>query len=175
MKPFFFFLSILLLFNSCVTSKTTNEAEITSKIDQLYKYTTSSDSISSKELFSSDLKNILDEANRVSDADAQRIKNSDHPTDKPAAVESFIFTGVPDATKQKVKSIHVTGNTAEAVVEIEISEYKDGDKTYPALIWENTIQLINDNGWKIDNIIFTQRSTLREQLEAFILETKKGL
>ncbi|MDQ1803769.1 MULTISPECIES: hypothetical protein [Chryseobacterium] len=175
MKRLLFFLSLLLLFNSCVTSKSSNEKEITAKIDQLYKYTSPSNSTSSKELFSPDLKNILDQANRIADADAQRIKNSNYPTDKPAAVESFIFTGVPDATNQKIKSINVTGNTAEAIVEMEISEYKADDKIYPTLVWENTIQLINDKGWKIDNIIFTQRSTLKEQLKAFIIETKKAL
>ncbi|MDC8104160.1 hypothetical protein MTQ00_06365 [Chryseobacterium sp. B21-037] len=58
---------------------------------------------------------------------------------------------------------------------MEISEYKADDKIYPTLVWENTIQLINDKGWKIDNIIFTQRSTLKEQLKAFIIETKKAL
>ncbi|MBK1896825.1 hypothetical protein [Chryseobacterium paridis] len=175
MKHLFSCLCILLIFNSCVTSKTTSEVEVSSKIDQLYKYTTSSNSISSKDLFSPDLKNILDEAHSVSVADAERIKKSDHPTDKPAMVESFIFTGVPDATKQKVTKINITGNTAEATVELEIGEYKADDKTYPAVVWENSIQLINDNGWKIDNIIFTERSNLKEQLKAFITETKKGL
>lgn len=175
MKRLLFCLIILSVFSGCVTNKTPNEAEITSKIDNLYKYNTSSDSIPSTDLFSTDLKKILDEANNEAKADAERIKKSEHPTDKPAMVESFIFTGVPDATNQKIKKISVTGNNAEAIVELEISEYKAGDKTYPAVIWENTIQLVNDKGWKVDDIIFTERSTLKQQLKDFTSETQKGL
>lgn len=171
MKNLFFCLSILFFFSSCSKNNTSAETEISSKIEAVYKST----AISSKNLFSSDLQNLLDEANKAADADAEKVRKSDHPTDKPAMVESFIFTGVPDVTKQKVKKITITGNTAEAIVEIKTNEEKIDGKTYPATIWENTIQLINDKGWKIDNIIFTRNSTLKNQLKDFISETKKGL
>lgn len=171
MKKLFFCLSILFIFSSCSRNSTSAETEISSKINTLYAGTESS----SKDLFSTDLQNLLDEAHKVADADAERVKKSSHPTDKPAMVESFIFTGIPDATTQKVKKITVKDNTAEASVEMKTNEEKIEGKTYPATVAESTIKLINDKGWKIDNIIFTEQPTLQDQLKDFISETKKGL
>lgn len=172
MEKLIFCLSILLLLGSC-TNRKSNETEITSAIDQFYKYASSQDSLVLKELISPGLKDLLKAANQVADADVENIKKSKNPSDKSAAIESFIFTGVPDTTTQKLEKITVTGNNAEATVELKIDEYKSEDKLYPAVRWENTIQLINDGGWKVDNIIFNEKPTLKQQLESFILEANK--
>ncbi|MDH6253930.1 hypothetical protein M2347_003657 [Chryseobacterium sp. H1D6B] len=169
MKQLFFYLSILLFFSSCATSKKSDHSEISSKITKLFKSEKSSDPIPLKDLISSDLKNILDEVTNVSNADAERVKKSDHPTDKPSLIEGSIFTGTYDgATKYTVKKIIINGDIAEAVVELEDSG------SSPTAKWEDTVYLINENGWKIDNIIFPEKVALKNKLKDFISETKKG-
>ncbi|TKC10149.1 hypothetical protein FA048_08070 [Pedobacter polaris] len=170
MKQIFFYLSMLLFFSSCnVNNKTSAENEINSKIDSLFK----DYDFTSTAIYSTDLRNLLNEAIGMAKADAERILRSDHPTDKPRTMEDLTFTGVLDGTKQKVKKIAITGNTAEAIVEIEASEAESEGKIYPAVIWETKVQLINENGWKIDNIIYTDKPTYKNQIKYFISETKK--
>jgi hypothetical protein len=169
MKQLFFYLIILLFFNGCATSKKSADSEISSKITKLFKSERSSDAIPLKDLISADLKNILDEVTNVSNADAERVKNSDHPTDKPSMIEGSIFTGMYEgATKYTIKKILITGDIAEAVVELE------NNQSSPSVKWEDTVYLISENGWKIDNIIFPQKVALKNQLKDFITETKKG-
>ena len=179
MKHLFLYLSVFLLFTNCKKSENRPKnfganAEITEKIDSLYAFDKSSLSCSvctiPKNLFSSDLEKILNEANTVSRADAERIKNSDYPTDKPMMLEGSTFTGVYEGfTKYKLKTITVTGNKAEAIVAFEY------DHADPKAIWNATVSLINEKGWKVDNIIFSQKTVLKNQLNDFIVETKKGL
>jgi hypothetical protein len=176
MKQLFFCLSIFLLFTSCKKNepqpKIPADTEITQKVKIFYgSYGKSSDAIYEaipKELLSADLEKTIREVNDITNADIKKIKNSDHPTDKPKILETEgpIFT--PAFTDYKIKSINLMENTkpvgmsADAVIELE-------DKNNPGSKWSNTVHLINtlDSGWRIDNVEF-DKGNFKKTLQEFI-------
>lgn len=173
MKPLFFYLSVFLLFTSCKENEKrtkTSEAQISSKVNQMYTYDKSAKLLPiPNDLLSSDLEKLVTETEKVSKKDEERIKNSKHPFDKPMTLESSLMTDAPDAhTGFKIKKITEKGNTAEVVTEFQY------DYTVPKSVIETRTILINKNGWKIDNIIYTKdpKDNLKTSLQDFINYTK---
>ncbi|EJL67504.1 hypothetical protein [Chryseobacterium populi] len=158
MKHLIIYLGAFLLFTGCI-NKDHHSEEITEKLKTFYTtYGKSSDilyeSSISKDLFSADLEKILQEAVATSKADIEKVKKSDHPTDKPLLLEGSIFTGLYEGfTAYKIRSIDVKENSkplsANVTVDLENSNFPDTR-------WTDIIQLINvpDKGWRIDNIKF---------------------
>lgn len=79
MKPLFLLLSICLIFTACRKTETHADQDITQRINQLYTtYGGSGEELYDKpineDLFSPELKKILQDAISVSKADMERIK-----------------------------------------------------------------------------------------------------
>lgn len=145
------------------------------QVDELYKkYGKSNEAIYhepiSEDLFSKDLKNILEGAISTSKTDIEKVKNSDHPDEKPLIFEGAIFSSLYEGyTNYKIESITIKGKTAEALVQFEY------DMASPKVIWKDKIELINmDKEWKIDNIIFDSikgSGDLKTEMKSFVQST----
>lgn len=145
------------------------------QVDELYKkYGKSNEAIYnepiSNNLFSKDLKSILEGAINASKTDIEKVKNSDHPDEKPLIFEGAIFSSLYEGyTNYKIESITVKGKTAEALVQFEY------DMASPKVIWKDKIELINMyKEWKIDNIIFDSIKSSRDlktEMKSFVQST----
>lgn len=182
MRHLFLYLSIFLLFTNCKEdanrSKTlSTNAEITEKLKTFYsiygKFGTNAGSLYDhpvqKDLFSTDLEKVLKEAVNATNASVEKVKKSDHPTDKPAILEGSTFTSLYEGyTSYKIKSVTIdpSGTSADAIVDLEhtLSE--------PKTTWADQVHLINsDQGWRIDNISFDSIGSakdLKTSLKSFI-------
>lgn len=130
-----------------------------------------------KDLFSSDLKTILEKSIKASKANIERIKNSPNPTDKPLLLEGSVFSSLYEGfTTYKIKSIQIMestnpiGTAAKVTIEFEYSG------SSPHIIWTDKVHLVDsfDAGWRIDNIIFEPALSggvedLKKRLNYFLL------
>jgi hypothetical protein len=179
-RPVFILISIIFSFTGCNKaefSKANDNVLISKKVNQLYsQYGLSSEAIYSQaipdSLFSPELQKTLETAINVSKADIEKVKNSDHPDEKPLIFEGTIFSSLYEGyTGYKIQSISVNGKTAEASA---LFEY---NMAAPKVIWTDTIYLINtQKGWKIDNITFDEKiagsKDLKTNLTNFIRNTE---
>lgn len=178
-KQLFLYISILIIFISCkkntTPSATSDNTAIGMQVDELYKkYGKSNEAIYnepiSNNLFSKDLKSILEDAINASKTDIEKVKNSDHPDEKPLIFEGAIFSSLYEGyTNYKIEAITVKGKTAEALVQFEY------DMASPKVIWKDKIELINmDKKWKVDNIVFDSIKSSRDlktEMKGFIQNT----
>ncbi|MDP9959838.1 hypothetical protein [Chryseobacterium lathyri] len=160
----FLFLGIFLLFVSFKKEETkpalSADAQITQKLKTLYstydKYGKYDNRIYGhpipKNLFSTDLEKKLKEVVDITNASVEKIKKSDHPTDKPHILEGSIFTSLYEGyTSYTIQSVVVnsTGTSADATVRLEHA------MSQPKFIWTDKVHLVkSDQEWKIDNISF---------------------
>ncbi|MFP3831543.1 hypothetical protein [Chryseobacterium sp. SIMBA_028] len=177
-KQLFLYLGILLFFVSCEKNKSQSTADsnttVESKVNELYtKYGKSNDAVYNQpipdDLFSQDLKKVLENAINASKEDIEKVKNSDHPDEKPLIFEGAIFSSLYEGyTSYKVQSIVVNGKTADARVQFEYN------MASPKVSWVDTVHLINsDKGWKIDNITFDSIGSSKD-LKASLAEFAKS-
>lgn len=175
----FLSLSIIFFFTACNKGKPSLPAaspynEITSKVNDLYtRYGTSNEALYgqsfSDSLFSPDLKKTLEGAVNTSKADIERVKNSDHPDEKPLIFEGAVFSSLYEGyTGYKIRSTDISNDTTTADVAVEF-EYSESQ---PKIIWTDRVHLVNSKeGWKIDNIIFdpiAHSKNLKTTLKEFI-------
>lgn len=79
---------------------------------------------------------------------AARTKAGPNPTDKPNILEGEIFAGLYEGyTSYKMGPARVIGDRASVAVTFKNKGYKTR--------WTDDVKLVNDNGWKIDNVLFT--------------------
>lgn len=177
MKQLFLCLSIFLLFTSCKKNETHSKsleinAEIIKKTNELYAWDTSNRAFPlPKNLFLPELEKLLNESMEITNADEERIKKSNYPTDMPMMIVGYFMTGLQDfQTGFKIKKITVHGNTAKVFTEF----YYDND---PKSTQKIKILLTNENGWKVKNIIYNKgtNSSLKNTLEGFIKYSKETL
>ncbi len=138
---------IILSMVGCNNSK----QEVEQKINQLYS---KQEGIYSKpldnSLFSNELAKKIKNVQDLIKTDEERIKNSSSPTDKPIMFEGNAFTSLTEGfTKYTIKEILIKDNKAEAIVEFQYNY------STPKEIWTDKVNLVNENGWKIDNIRFS--------------------
>lgn len=174
MKNLFLLLSVFLLFTGCIKNQNRPKdqeakAEITKKVNALYTLDRSNDRYAPpKDLFSTELEKLLNECTKITIADTEKIKKSDHPTDMPRMLVSYLMTNLQDtATEFKIKKINVNGSAAEVFTEF----YYEND---PKLTQHVKITLINKDGWKIENVIYNKDSNLKSALESFIKYSKES-
>jgi hypothetical protein len=181
MKKLFLCLGIFLFFVSCKKSEpqsaASSEAAITEKVNELYtQYGKSNEAIYNQPipdtLFSQNLKKVLDEAISASKADIEKVKNSDHPDEKPLIFEGAMFSSLYEGfTDYKIKSVKIQDKTAEALVTFEYN------MTSPKVTWMDTVNLTNtDEGWRVDNITFDtigNSNDLRARLTEFVKSTQQ--
>ena len=79
---------------------------------------------------------------------AARTKAGANPGDKPNILEGEIFAGLSEGyTSYKMGPARVLGDRASVAVTFRNKGYKTH--------WTDDVKLVNDNGWKIDNVLFT--------------------
>lgn len=79
---------------------------------------------------------------------AARTKAGPSPTDKPNILEGEIFAGLYEGyTSYKMGPARVIGDRASVAVTFTNKGYKTR--------WTDDVKLVNDDGWKIDNVLFT--------------------
>lgn len=155
----FLFLLLSFLQISC-NSTEQDKIEITQNIALLYiKQPTTIDSIP-KNLISKDLMKIFDSYKKIAKEDADRIAKSASPTDKPILFEGSLFTSLYEGyTTYKIQDISILGNQAKVTINFENASFQ------PIIKWSETAILINENGWKIDNVLFNERNSVSKNLK----------
>ncbi|MFM8375908.1 MAG: hypothetical protein ACKN9P_07625 [Phenylobacterium sp.] len=95
---------------------------------------------------------------------AARTKAGPSPTDKPNILEGEIFAGLYEGyTSYRMGPARVIGDRASVAVTFTNKGYKTR--------WTDDVKLVNDNGWKIDNVLYTcgwtGQTSLRDSLRQF--------
>ena len=159
--------------NKTENSNNENKEKIKSSLKKLYyedsynKYPLDDTIIFSKEIVELNRK-----CDSVTEADAERIAKSNHPTDKPVLREgsrvSSLYEGVTDFKIDEIKTID-----KKTVVTVTLS-----NKHYPTQkAWNEKIIFIDENGLKIENIYFNKdmlsytEPNLKKSLINFIKQT----
>jgi hypothetical protein len=158
---------LFVIFLGCETEQK-KQFEIKEKIKMLYEKQESFYQIKlDTNLFSEDLIEQMKSIRLLTEQDAQRIKNSDSPTDKPNQMEGSTFTSLADGySKYSIKEIKISGNKATAFVEFEYA-------STPKETWVDKVILEYSDTWKISNIQFSSKyssesTTLRDKFNYFI-------
>ncbi len=167
-KTKFALIALTLLLTSCMSSLSDNK-EINNKLSQLYSkqqdiYTTKIDT----NLFSKDLVIKLNKVISSTKKDQERIKISEFPTDKPIQFEGSVFSSLYEGySKYSIEKITIKGNKAVALLNFENSLYKDS--------WSDEVVLVKENGWKIDNVLFSKKNSLIKNLKEKLKTINKSL
>lgn len=95
---------------------------------------------------------------------AQRTKAGPSPTDKPNILEGEIFAGLYEGfTDYRMGPARIEGDRASVAVTFRNKGYKTR--------WTDDVKLVNDKGWKIDNVLYTGgwtgQTSLRDNLRQF--------
>ena len=177
-KQLFLYLAIFLFFTACKKNETQSANKtINEKVNELYtQYGKSNEAVYNQvisgDLFSKDLKKVLEDAIHASKADIEKVKNSDHPDEKPLIFEGAMFSSLYEGyTGYTIKSVTTHDKTAEALVEFEYN------MATPKVTWTDTLHLINtEKGWRIDNITFDKignSKDLKTRLTEFVKSTQQ--
>jgi hypothetical protein len=92
------------------------------------------------------------------------VAGSDFPSDKPQLIEGEIFSGLYEGfTGYQVGEGQTNGAAATVDVQFTNSHYSVG--------WTDRVQLVNENGWKIDDVRYLDKKAgalgLRDVLRDF--------
>lgn len=164
--------SFIFCFIACnkTTPPSVEKKLITEKVNQLYsQYGKSNEAVYnqpiSDDLFSPELKKVLETAINVSKTDIEKVKNSDHPDEKPLIFEGAIFSSLYEGyTHYTLQSIDIKNDTANVIITLEhVGETVDPKKeipmAMPKVVWNDKIHFVNiaNTGWRIDNITFDKK------------------
>lgn len=179
-KSLFLYLSLILCLTACskTESVSADRKAITEKINRLYdQYGSSNEAVYNQpipdDLFSPELKKLLENAINTSKADIEKVKNSDHPDEKPLLFEGAIFSSLYEGySSYTVQSIDIKGNTADAVIDFEHSDVTDNPAASSKILWKDRIHLVNmeNKGWRIDNISFDQKIANSKDLKTSLTD-----
>lgn len=166
--------SFIFCFIACnkTTSPSAEKKLITEKVNQLYsQYGKSNQAVYnqpiSDDLFSPELKKVLETAINASKTDIEKVKNSDHPDEKPLIFEGAIFSSLYEGYNgYSIKSINLHDKTAEVLVQFEYNMVS------PKVLWTDKIHFVNiaNTGWRIDNITFDKKFSNSEDLKTSLTD-----
>lgn len=157
------FISLLFLtISSCTTD---SSKEISSVVDTFYKNYNTDFRTAERTLLTQDLSILIDKAIAKEIYEAEKIKKSNFPSDKPLMIEGDIFTSLYEGQNSfKIGEIKTEENKATVTVHFTNTFYK--------ITWEDQVVLIKDKYWKIDNVIFKRKKSnvksTKEELLRFI-------
>lgn len=104
--------------------------------------------------FSAELSMLLQQTMEREKREIEKTAKSAYPTDKPFIMEGDVFSSLYEgADAMRIRSIHILSGTAAA--EVAFSHTERGHTTE----WSDYLILVNEDGWKVDNVIFTSRYT----------------
>jgi hypothetical protein len=99
-------------------------------------------------LFSEDIVRRIWSVRETTEADRVRISKSEYPTDKPLLLEGAVFSSLYDGfTSFSIAEVEVVEKTARVVVDFEYG-------STPPERWKDTVLLVDEHGWKVDNVRF---------------------
>jgi hypothetical protein len=165
-------LLILLAITSC-NRVVPDQKEVENRIVQLYSMRESIYEVTvDTSLFSKDLVEELNNLKRVRKMDEERIRKSEHPGDKPIMIEGSVFSSLMDGyTEYVIKEISIEDSSAEVMVEFIYP-------SDPVEKWQDKVVLVNEKGWKINDVIFsspmTKDKNLKERLNVVKSQLKGG-
>jgi predicted lipoprotein len=153
---------VLLLVLGLTSCKNENHKSVENVVEAFYQNSTGKvfEEIST-ESFSKDLISHVVAAKNITKNDIERIKNSDSPTDKPLMIEGPVFTGGAEGHRTfKIIQIDIKNNTASVQVEFSNEAYK--------IVWKDTVLLVKESGWKIDNVIFGDNNSANKDAKGLL-------
>lgn len=144
-----FFLGALYVLTLFVACKDENsDAEIINLVAKVYKAQTPYRDYEHKQnIFSQDLNHLILEAKQSESKSVQSIPASEIGTIKPYLLEGAVFTSLYEGhTAHSVKNIEVKEGTALVIIEFVNDLFGSTE------VWTDEIVLLNENGWKLDNV-----------------------
>ncbi|SBW08516.1 exported hypothetical protein [uncultured delta proteobacterium] len=118
---------------------------------------------------SGDLSSLLQQSMDREQREIVKTAKSAYPTDKPFIMEGDLFSSLYEgADAMRIRSIHITSGTATVDVLFSHTERQHTTE------WNDCLLLVQENGWKVDNVIFksgyagmkSTKDTLREYIHA---------
>lgn len=111
------------------------------------------------------LADLLVRARAAEDADRARVAASAHPDEKPRLIEGDVFTSLYEgANRLAVRRVAYEGGRARATVDFENTHY--------GIAWVDEVLLVDEGGWKIDDVRYGREDAavpgLRATLERFV-------
>lgn len=161
----------LLILSSCQGD---TNSEITKQIDALYSNNKSTQEIlNDSNLWSASRIFQFKQIALLSQRDYERISKSSMPTDKPILLEGSIFTSLYDGfTSYKIQDYTIKNDTAHVIVSLKYEH--DGIALEN---WIDTVVLIKENQWRIDDVQFDKKmsnyKSLSESLIRFVMHSSK--
>jgi hypothetical protein len=141
----FFSLLLITLF-SC--SSHNPQQDISQVIESFFKNYHNDYRTVDKQFLSKELYDLIDKAIAREKAEEEKVKNSEFPEDKPLMIEGDVFSSLYEGQDAvKIGDIKIEGNKATAEVEFTNTEFK--------LTWKDVVILVQENGWKIDDVLYT--------------------
>jgi hypothetical protein len=156
----------LLILNSCSSPK----QDAGNIVDAFYKSYKGDFRTCDKNSITVDLAIKIDSAIVRERQEVQKMAASAYPTDKPDMIEGDIFTSLYDGyTSFKIAEIKIEQN--KAVVSVGFT-YKEKNPKFNDIIWVDNVVLVQENGWKIDNVLYKGNNcavaSLKEELDNFL-------
>jgi hypothetical protein len=149
---------LFILLMSCQKKYENDKQEIEKVLNKLYSVHEGINETSRDSLFSKALLKKIETLREIFRKDSERIANSDEPLNKAINLEGALYSSVSDGfTKYTIKNVEINDKTAEAIIDFEFN-------TIPITKWTDKIQLINENGWKVDNVKYDTALNSRDDL-----------
>jgi hypothetical protein len=133
---------------------TKNDGVINKLLRKMYENDVKKDDpLSDASIFSKEIVALNEKCNAVTQKDIDRIAKSNYPTDKPLIREGSSATSLYEgATDFVIEKMIVNEKTMEIFV--ALSNKSDENHT---MKWKDKLLLIDENGWKVDNIYFDKK------------------
>lgn len=167
MKKIILLVTTLILCYSLINTGCTNnnKNEIEQAVKKIfYNNSPYYDSTLTTNEFSIALFQLVDSSKKITEMDAERIEKSEYPGDKPICIEGEIFTSVYEGhSGYKIQEIKKENNCMRVTLNFADTLYK--------LNWCDTLIFVNENGWKLDNVLYCSTnasSNLKENLTEMI-------
>lgn len=149
-RPFFllagYFGLLLLVFTEC---RNTERDRASAVVTRFYA-SPGSFRDTDTSLLSARLRRLVASALDYERRDAERIKASAYPTDKPMLMEGAVFTSLYEGHEAYlVEQVDLKGN--RAVVKISFSNLSYNKR------WLDEVHLVQEHGWKIDDVVFGEQ------------------
>ena len=121
-----------------------------------------------RRLLSGALASALQSASEGEKESAARVKASEFPNDKPLILEGEIFAGLYEGfTSYEIAGENISDGQAVVQVRFRNDNYN--------VSWMDDVVLVDEDGWKIDDVRYTQKLTGLLGLRDVLLEFEGSL